>query len=265
MTTARTNLRRIILIGVLTAAIVLLSATTAQPAESVTDSGLSLPFKLSVGVEESSSPKDVSKTLQLVLFFTVLSFVPALMLTMSSFTRILIVLSFTRRALSLQQLPPNQLLIGLSLFLTFFVMSPTLKDINDNALQPYLAEELTQKEAFDSAIGSLRQFMFKQVRERDLALFVKMARIERPKTHDDVPTHVLIPAFVISELKTAFQMGFVIFLPFLVIDMVISSILTAMGMFMLPPIIISVPFKILLFVLVDGWHLLVRSLVLSFA
>jgi len=265
MKSRRSILRRVIIAGAVAAAIVLLAPAAAHGAEAAADSGeLAMPFKLSVGVEEAQTPQDVSKTLQLVLFFTVLSFIPALVLTMTSFTRIIIVLSFTRRALSIQELPPNQLLIGLSLFLTLFVMSPTIKQMNDNALQPYLAGEATQKQAFQTAIGSLRDFMFKNVRERDLALFVNMSGMDRPQGPADVPTHVLIPAFVISELKTAFQMGFVIFLPFLVIDMVVSSILTSMGMFMLPPIIISVPFKILLFVLVDGWHLLIRSLALSF-
>lgn len=264
MTVRRKSLRRVLFIAAATGAILLLATGTAHAAGPSPEGGLVLPFKVSVGVEEASKPQEVTKSLQLVLFFTLLSFVPAIMLTMTSFTRIVIVLSFARRALSLQNLPPNQLLIGLSLFLTLFVMSPTLVEMNEKALKPYQEETLTQREAFDAALGCLRQFMFKHVRARDLALFVKMSGAERPGSPDQVPTRVLVPAFVISELKTAFQMGFVIFLPFVVIDMVVSSILTAMGMFMLPPIIISVPFKILLFVLVDGWHLLVRSLTLSF-
>ncbi len=251
------------LIAALVAAILLLSSGTAYAAEKPSG-GLALPFNVSVGVEEASNPQEVTKTLQLLLFFTVLSFLPALLLTMTSFTRIIIVLSFTRRALSLQQLPPNQLLIGLSLFMPMFIMAPTLKQMNETALKPYREEKITQQQAIDNAVGCLRLFMFKQVRERDLALFVKMAQVDQPTKADDIPTYVLVPAFVVSELKTAFQMGFVIYLPFLVIDMVVSSILTAMGMFMLPPVIISVPFKILLFVLVDGWHLLMRSLSQSF-
>jgi len=264
------HILRVVLIAALVGAILLLSSGTACAAENPSggpardSGGLALPFKVSVGVEEASNPQEVTKTLQLLLFFTVLSLLPALLLTMTSFTRIVIVLSFTRRALSLQQLPPNQLLIGLSLFMTMFIMAPTLKQMNETALKPYREEKITQQQAIDNAIGCLRQFMFKQVRERDLALFVKMAQVDQPTKADDVPTYVLVPAFVISELKTAFQMGFVIYLPFLVIDMVVSSILTAMGMFMLPPVIISVPFKILLFVLVDGWHLLMRSLSQSF-
>lgn len=275
----RRTMVRGILIAALTAAILLLMASPVNAAEAAgegagasgeavddTPGGLSLPFKMTVGLEETSEsdPKEVSKTLQLLLFFTLLSFLPAIVLTMTSFTRVIIVLSFTRRALSLQQLPPNRLLIGLSLFLTAFIMAPTLKEINDDALQPYRQEEITQKQALKRATQSMRDFMFKQVRERDVALFVKMSGIDKPTGPKDIPSYVLVPAFVISELKTAFQMGFIIFLPFLVIDMVIASILTAMGMFMLPPVMISVPFKILLFVLVDGWHLLIRSLSQSF-
>ena len=184
---------------------------------------------------------------------------------MTSFTRIVIVLSFVRRALSLQTLPPNQVLIGLSLFLTIFTMAPVWGKLSKEALEPYRAGQITQSEALERAGGTMRSFMLRHTRRRDLALFVHMSRLPRPRGPADVPTHVLIPAFVTSELKTAFQMGFVIFLPFLVIDMVVSSVLTSMGMFMLPPVMISVPFKILLFVLVDGWHLILRSLTISFS
>ncbi|NQT20820.1 MAG: flagellar type III secretion system pore protein FliP [Planctomycetes bacterium] len=225
---------------------------------------LDFPIKVSVSAEESDGPRETAATIKILLFFTVLSLLPALMLTMTSFTRIIIVLSFVRRALSLQNLPPNQLLIGISLFMTMFIMAPVFHDINEKAIEPYLNEEITQKEAFDSAMGCLRGFMLKQTREKDLALFVSMAGMEAPATPEDVPTYVLVPSFATSELKTAFQMGFVIFLPFLVIDMVVSSVLTSMGMFMLPPVIISVPFKILLFVLVDGWNLVIRSLAAGF-
>ena len=255
--------QRIVMIAFLTAAFVLGGAEAAGAAESTPADGFSLPFKVSVGVDEAKNPQEVSKTLQLLLFFTLLSFLPAILLTMTSFARIIIVMSFARRALSLNSLPPNQLLIGLSLFLTLFVMAPTLKEIHEKAYMPYKEEQITQQEALDAAVGTMRLFMFKQVRGRDLALFIKMSGVKCQKMQD-IPTHVLVPAFVTSELKTAFQMGFVIFLPFLVIDMVVASILTAMGMFMLPPVMISVPFKILLFVLVDGWHLLIRSLVQSF-
>ena len=215
-----------------------------------------------------SGPRDgneLSGTIQILLFFTILSLVPALLLTMSSFTRIIIVLAFVRRALSLQTMPPNQVLIGLALFLTMFTMAPVWTEISEEAIGPYRAGAISQEQALEVANQAMRTFMFKHTRERDLALFVHLSKQARPEGPDDVATHVLIPAFVTSELKTAFQMGFAIFLPFLVIDMVVSSVLTSMGMFMLPPVVISVPFKILLFVLVDGWHLILRSLMASFA
>ncbi|RJE48757.1 MULTISPECIES: flagellar type III secretion system pore protein FliP [unclassified Dehalobacter] len=211
---------------------------------------------------------DVGQTgsaVQILLLVTVLSFAPAILVLMTSFTRIVVVLSFVRNALGTQTLPPTQVIIGLSLFLTFFVMMPTFNQINTNALQPYLQSQITKEEALDKAQQPLRTFMFKQTREKDLALFVNMAKIEQPKTYGDIPTYVLIPAFVISELKTAFQMGFAIFIPFIIIDMVVSSTLMSMGMMMLPPMMISLPFKILLFVLVDGWSLVVKSLVSSFS
>ena len=206
----------------------------------------------------------LSNPLQIVLLLTALSVVPAVLILMTSFTRIIVVLSFVRNALGTQQLPPNQLLIGLALILTFFVMAPTWNQINTEALQPYLTKEISQTEALHKAEEPLRTFMFKQTRQKDLELFVGLARMERPQTYGDIPTYVLIPSFVISELKTAFQMGFAVFIPFLVIDMIVSSTLMSMGMMMLPPMMISLPFKILLFVLVDGWHLVEQSLVTSF-
>lgn len=225
---------------------------------------LDFPVKLSVNAEGTQDAKETAGTIKVLLFFTVLSLVPALLLTMTSFTRIIIVLSFVRRALSLQNLPPNQLLIGISLFMTAFVMAPVFGRINKLAIEPYMREEISQREAFDAGLKCMREFMLRHTREKDLGLFVSMAGIEPPETPEDVPTHVLVPAFATSELKTAFQMGFVIFLPFLVIDMVVSCVLTSMGMFMLPPVIISVPFKILLFVLVDGWNLVIKSLAAGF-
>lgn len=209
-------------------------------------------------------PQDVAASLQILGLLTVLTLAPAILMLMTSFTRIVIVLGFTRQALGTQMMPPNQVVIGLALFLTFFVMAPVLGDINQQAFQPYSRGEISQVVAFERAQEPLRQFMFKQTRQKDLALFVSMAKLERPRRPADIPTHVLIPAFVISELKTAFQIGFVIYLPFLVIDMVVASILMSMGMMMLPPIMISLPFKLILFVLVDGWHLLSRALVASF-
>lgn len=212
----------------------------------------------------SSSPQDVSVTLQLLGLLTILSLAPAILIMMTSFTRIIIVLSFLRQALGTGTMPPNQVILGLALFLTFFVMAPPFGKINQEALQPYLAGRMPQAEAIQKGTEPLRTFMFKQTRKKDLALFVHMAKIPRPRSTADVPTHVLIPAFVISELKTAFQIGFMIYLPFLVIDMVVSSILMSMGMMMLPPVMVSLPFKIILFVLVDGWHLLSRALITSF-
>ncbi|MCC6276698.1 MAG: flagellar type III secretion system pore protein FliP, partial [Oligoflexia bacterium] len=189
---------------------------------------------------------------------------PAILIMMTSFTRIVVVMSFLRQALGTQQMPPNQLLIGLSLFLSFFVMSPFLKDINEKSLQPYLKGQISQEKAGDEAMKPLRKFMFHQTRDADLSLFVRLAKIDSPKTRGDVPTLVLIPAFVISELKTAFEIGFVIYLPFLIIDMVVASVLMAMGMMMVPPIVVSLPFKVMMFILVDGWQLIVGSLVKSF-
>jgi flagellar biosynthetic protein FliP len=251
--------------GLRLAVVALVVAAALGGGRTADAAGMPIPFKVSLGVEGTDDPKELTGTLQVLLFFTLLSLLPALLLTMTSFTRIIIVLSFVRRGLSLQTMPPNQVMVGLALFLTLFTMAPVINEIGDKALKPYQAEEITQGEAFGRATGSLRGFMLKHTREKDLALFVQMSGMERPQGPADVPTHVLIPSFVTSELKTAFQMGFVIFLPFLVIDMVVSSVLTSMGMFMLPPVVISVPFKILLFVLVDGWHLVLRSLVQSFA
>lgn len=216
---------------------------------------------LSIGGEGEG---DLSSVIQLVILLTVLTLAPAIVILLTSFTRIVVVLAFVRTSLATQQMPPNQVLIGLALFLTFFIMAPTLQQVNANALQPYMQGEIGQAEAFEKGMEPMRTFMFKQTREKDLALFVKMSNIERPRNFDDIPNYVLIPSFIISELKTAFQIGFIIFVPFLVIDMVVASALMSMGMMMLPPMMISLPFKILLFVLVDGWNLVIQSLLLSF-
>ncbi|WP_322795802.1 flagellar type III secretion system pore protein FliP [Tepidiforma sp.] len=213
----------------------------------------------------AQDPRNVSAAIQLLVLITVLSLAPAILVMVTSFTRIIVVLSLVRNAIGIPQLPPNQVLIGLALFLTAFVMAPAVKTINDEAIQPYLAGTITQEEAFRRGEAPLREFMLKQTREQDLALFLKLSGSPKPETADDIPTYVLVPAFTISELKTAFQMGFVMFIPFLIIDLVISSALLSMGMMMLPPVIVSLPFKILLFVLVDGWYLIVGSLVGSFA
>jgi len=219
---------------------------------------------LHIGIEKGNEPGDISVLLQIVFVLTILSLAPAILILMTSFTRLAVVFSFLRQAMGTHQTPSNQIIAGLALFLTFFIMMPIWQTINDKALQPYLNEEISQEAALKAAINPIRQFMFKQTREKDLSLFVKMARVEKPKTPADIPTSVLIPAFVISELKTAFIIGFVLYVPFLVIDMVVASVLLSMGMMMLPPILVSLPFKLMLFVLVDGWHLIVGSLVKSF-
>lgn len=212
----------------------------------------------------SESPEDVGVTLQLLALMTILSLAPAILILMTSFTRIIIVLSFVRTGLGTQSMPPNQVLVGLALFLTFFIMAPVFTEINDTALQPYLEGESTQEEALDTAIMPIKRFMAEHTREKDLALFFKYQNLEKPDSIEEIPLMSLIPAFAISELKTAFQIGFVIFIPFLIIDMVVASTLMAMGMMMLPPVMISLPFKILLFVLVDGWYLIIESLLVSF-
>lgn len=223
------------------------------------------PFpSIRVGIEKGGDPGDISVLLQVVFLLTVLTLAPAILILMTSFTRLAVVFSFLRQALGTQQTPSNQIIAGLSLFLTFFIMMPVWQKINGEALQPYLGAEISQDVALKKAIDPIRQFMFKQTREKDLALFVKMAGVDRPKNQKDIPTTILIPAFVISELKTAFVIGFVLYVPFLIIDMVVASVLLSMGMMMLPPILISLPFKLMLFVLVDGWHLVVGSLVNSY-
>ncbi len=216
------------------------------------------------GQVDTTSPQNVSAGIQLLLLVTVLSIAPALLVMVTSFTRVIVVLSLLRTAIGIPQLPPNQVLIGLALFLTAFVMAPAIKTINEEAVQPYLNGTISQQEAYTRGEAPVREFMLRQTREQDIGLFLKMAGGEKPATKDDIPTYVIVPAFAISELKTAFQMGFVMFIPFLVIDLVVSSALLSMGMMMLPPVIVSLPFKILLFVLVDGWYLIVGSLVGSF-
>lgn len=219
-------------------------------------------INLQVGTAEE--PAQLVGMLQLLLLLAVLSLAPSFVLLMTSFTRTVIVLSFVRNALATQQIPPNQVLVGLALFLTFFVMTPVFATINQEALSPYLEEEITFEEAVENGGKPLREFMLNNTREKDLALFIEIARLESPADRREVPFQALVPAFVLSELKTAFQMGFMLFVPFLIIDMVVASVLMSMGMFMLPPVVVSLPFKILLFVLVDGWHLVVQSLLESY-
>jgi flagellar biosynthetic protein FliP len=213
---------------------------------------------------QAAEPQQVTSGVKLLVLMTVLSLAPAVLILGTSFTRIVIVLSMLRSAIGTPSIPPNQVVIGLSLLLTFFIMAPVYKQVDETAVQPYLQARIDQKSAFDLAQKPIREFMFKQTREKDIKLFLELGHEAQPATLDDISTTSLFPAFVISELRTAFTMGFVIYLPFLVIDLVVSSILLSMGMMMLPPSLVSLPFKLLLFVMVDGWFLIVRSLVLSF-
>ncbi len=219
--------------------------------------------KITFGVEGAKGPKDVAVTLEIILLITIIALAPSILIMVTSFTRIVVVLSLLRSALGTQQMPPNQVLIALSLFLTFFVMAPTWNRVYNDAIAPYMEEKISFEDAYTKALHPIREFMFSQVRERDLSVFCRMAKV-RPKNREDVPTYVLIPAFITSELQTAFEIGFMIYIPFLIIDIVISSILLSMGMIMLPPVLISLPFKLLLFVLVNGWDLVVVSLLRSF-
>ncbi|MBN1957321.1 MAG: flagellar type III secretion system pore protein FliP [Desulfuromonadales bacterium] len=225
--------------------------------------GQGLPT-ITLGIGEATDPGEVSTALQILIVLTILSVAPAILLMTTGFTRIVIVLSFVRQAMGTQQAPSNQIVIGLALFLTFFVMAPVFNQINEQALQPYLEQQISQEQALTQALQPMRQFMFSQVGEKDLQLLVDISKSPQPENQDDISMLTLIPAFMLSELKRAFQMGFLLFVPFLMIDMIVASILMAMGMMMLPPIIISLPFKILLFVLVDGWSLVIGSLVQSF-
>jgi flagellar biosynthetic protein FliP len=250
-------MRRKHLIATLALALILLFVVTAsaQPTP--------LP-NISLNIGGNADQGKASTVVQLLLILTVLSLAPAILIMVTSFTRIVIVLSLVRHALGVQQMPSNQIVIGLAMFLTFFIMAPVWQQVNDEALKPYYEDRITGEEAFALASTPMKHFMLKQTREKDLALFVKLSKEKRPEKPADITLPVLIPAFVISELKTAFQIGFLIFLPFFIVDIVVASILLSMGMMMLPPIMISLPFKLLLFVLVDGWYLIVESLVRSF-
>ncbi len=220
---------------------------------------------IQIGLEGAERPEQVSVLLQILLLLTILSLAPAILIMMTSFTRLAVVFSLVRHALGTQQMPPNQILIGLALLLTFFLMAPVYERINTEALQPYLAEELSEEVALEKALLPIREFMLRQTRKKDISLFVNISGAERPEGYDDISTTVLVSAFVISELKTAFSIGFLIYIPFLVIDMVVASVLLSMGMMMLPPFMVSLPFKMMLFVLTDGWYLLVGSMVKSFS
>jgi flagellar biosynthetic protein FliP len=244
----------------------ILMSSGAVAARAAPEPGLpSLPIPaLNLAVGSADGPQDVVLTLQIVALITILSMAPAILLMVTSFTRILVVLGFVRSAIGLQQSPPNQVIASLALFITFFTMSPVLTEVYDNALTPYIQGEIRVDAAWENTLRPLRQFMFKQTRGTELSLMLRLAGGSQPNDQDDVGTMVLIPAYVLSELKTAFQMGVVIYIPFIVVDMIIASILMSMGMMMLPPSLISMPFKILLFIMADGWNLVITSLVTSF-
>ena len=217
-----------------------------------------------VAIGESEEPDDLAVTLKILFLITILSIAPTILIMLTSFTRMVVVFSFLRHAMGTQQMPPNQVIVSLALFLTFFVMTPVWKEINQSALQPFLAKELSYEAALDRAGEPLKEFMLKQTREKDLALLMKVAQTQKPQSIADVELLTLIPAFVMSELRMAFQIGFLVYVPFLILDMVVACVLLSMGMMMLPPIMISLPFKLLLFVLADGWYLIVGSLIRSF-
>jgi flagellar biosynthesis protein FliP len=224
--------------------------------------GLGLP-KVSVSVDKSQSSDDLSMTLQILVIMTVLTLAPSILIMMTCFTRIIVVFHFLRQALGTQTQPPNQLLTGLALFLTFFVMQPALNQANKDGIQPYMRDEITQSQAIENIVKPFREFMLKHTREEDLGLFIRLSGAEKPNDISEVSTWTVIPAYSISELRIAFQIGFLLFIPFLVLDMVISSILMSLGMFLLPPQLISLPIKVLLFILVDGWYLIIDSLMKS--
>ncbi len=254
------NKKRAVLLLVMILALAPAAALFAQEA-----GGVRMPIpKITFDIREAATPKDVALSLQVLFLLTILTLAPSIVMMMTSFTRVVIVLDFVKRALSLQQMPPNQVIVGLSIFLTMFIMAPTLNEVNDKALQPYLKGKIGNQQFYERGMEPLRKFMFRQTRKKDIALFIELAKLEKPKNEKDVPTYCLIPAFMISELKRAFEIGIYLFIPFIVIDMIVASALMSMGMIMLPPVMISLPFKLVLFILVDGWNLLIYELVKSF-
>jgi flagellar biosynthetic protein FliP len=225
----------------------------------------SLPIpSIKVGVDKAKGPEDVEVALEVVAFLTIISIAPSILILLTSFTRVLIVFHFLRQAIGTQSTPPNQILVSLALFVTFFIMKPVWQDVYQNALTPYLDQKMDYKTAYSKAEEPLRKFMLANTREKDITLFVNVSKSERPRTKDDISMLVLVPAFVISELQSSFIIGFVIYIPFIILDMVVASVLLSMGMMMLPPVMISLPFKLMLFVLVDGWNIVVGSLIKSF-
>jgi flagellar biosynthetic protein FliP len=245
----------------LMAVILLLLVFAANPTEAFAQQPVP---KISVNIDSAKNPRDVAVTLEILLLMTVLTLAPAILVLTTSFTRIIVIFHFLRQAVGLQQMPPNQVLIGLALFLTVFIMNPVISDVYQGAVKPYLAEEISFDDAIDKASTPMRDFMLKNTREKDLSLLVSIGMQAKPENATEVATHLLVPAFVISELRIAFQIGFLIYIPFLVIDVVVASVLMSMGMLMLPPIMISLPFKVMLFVLIDGWYLIVGSVIRSF-
>ena len=238
------------------AAMILLATNCAEAAPIIPS--------LNVEVGTAENPEQVASTLQVIAVLTLATLAPGILMMTTSFVRIIVIIGFLRNALATQNVPPNQVIIALAMFLTFYIMAPYWSQANENGLQPYLAGQISQEEAITNVLEPMREFMFRQTREADLALFVNLSDAERPNSQEDVSTFVLIPAFMISELKTAFQIGFMLYVPFIVIDMIVATTLMSMGMMMLPPVMISLPFKILLFVMIDGWHLLIRSIIVSF-
>jgi flagellar biosynthetic protein FliP len=255
----KTEMNRFVWILLISTLVVVVSTGIASAQQKT------MPFpKISIEVGKSAKPEDVAVTLQILFLMTILSLAPAIFILTTAFTRIIVVLFFMKQALGSPQMPPAQIVVGLALFLTFFVMAPVWNKMNDTALQPYLDNKISMKAAYEKGIEPLREFMFRQTREEDLGLFLNLNKAPKPQSRADVPTYVLIPAFAISELRIGFQIGILLFIPFLIIDMVVGSILMSMGMMMLPPMMVSMPFKILLFVLVDGWNLVIGSVVASF-
>lgn len=243
--------------------VVFAAASFAQQTQQTQSLSFPLP-KVDVQVGSSNNGQDVSVTLQILLLMTILALAPSIMIMTTAYLRIIIVFHFLKSALGTQQMPPGQLLAGVALFITFFVMAPTWNKVNEEALKPLMEEKITTEEAYNKGIEPIREFMFKHVRDEDLGLFISLANMTRPNNRTDLPTYIVIPAFVLSELRTGFIIGFFLFIPFLMVDMIIASILMSMGMMMLPPMLVSLPFKILLFILVDGWNLIVGSVVRSF-
>ena len=254
------NRRKYISVIILIASALVILSGVFSPAYSQ-----SVPIpSIRIAIGESEEPGDLSVTLKILFLITILSVAPTILIMLTSFTRMVVVFSFLRHAMGTQQMPPNQVMVSLALFLTFFIMTPVWQEINDNALKPFLAKEISYETALDLAAEPLKKFMLRQTRDKDLSLLMKISKIKKPTRASDVPLTTLIPSFVISELRIAFQIGFLIYVPFLILDMVVACVLLSMGMMMLPPIMISLPFKLLLFVLVDGWYLIVGSLVRSF-